>query len=734
MWKRILSILIVIVMAIGWYISLAGATLGGTEVKPATDNFKLGLDLQGGVYVVLEAETDATGEELSKLMEQAQAVIERRVNEMGLSEPVVTIESGNRIRVELPGVGNTEGALESIGKTAQLEFVDAWGNTVLTGAEVKDAVMALDSSSGKGNQPVISLTFTGEGADLFAEATKKAMNSKGQQATSSQYGTMPADVIMIVLDGEVISSPEVNAVINNGKAIISGGYTQEKAIADAALIRGGALPVSLREINTSSVGASLGMDAFHIAIFAGSIGILLIILFMVAVYKLLGIAASVALMGYILIYIWIFEIFGAVLTLPGIAGIILSIGMAVDANVIIFARIREEIENGKSVRVGAKAGFSRALSTILDSNITTLIAGVVLYQFGSGPVKGFAWTLMIGILVSMFSSLVLTRLFVMTLAETKLFGKENFFIWKKKLVDPSKFNLPIISKRKMWYSISAVIIAAGLLLGIFRGFNFGIDFLGGTMIQVDLEQVAEVQDIEAIMRDHGVTDATIVHAGDDNQEVIIKTTQSLDSEARSGILEDLYENYQITSDNLLEAEQFSPSVGSELQKDALLSVLLSCVLMLIYIAFRFELKFGIAAILALLCDVLTMISIYGLFFVQVNSPFIAALLVILGYSINNTIVVFDRIRENSRLDRKMKPEQLVNLSVGQTLSRTICTSLTTIISIGALLVLGTSSIRDFVFPIMIGLICGTYSSIFVSGALWYDISRLFGKKSKYRRK
>ena len=732
MWKKFLAAVIVIVIAAGWYISLAGFHAGGLDIDPAKENFKLGLDLQGGVYVVLEAETDAEGQELHKLMEQAQAVIESRVNEMGLSEPVVTIESENRIRVELPGVDDSEQAIESIGKTAQLEFIDAWGNVVLTGADVKDAVLAHNNQS-LTNEVGISLALTGEGADKFAEATQKACDARGQTATSEAYGSMRADIIMIVLDGEVISSPVVNEPILNGEAFISGSYTEETAARDAALIRGGSLPVTLHEVETSSVGASLGMDAFNTSILAGAIGVLLIIIFMIGVYKIMGVAASVALMAYILIYVWIFEIFGAVLTLPGIAAIILSIGMAVDANVIIFARIREEIEAGKSIRVGVKAGFTRALATILDSNITTLIAGIVLYQFGTGSVKGFAWTLMVGILVSMFSALVLTRLFVVLLAESKAFGKETFFVWSKKLIDPSAIHIPVIEKRRIWYGVMAVVIVVGLGLGLVRGFNFGIDFLGGTMIQIDLQQEAAEEDIQSILKEHGITDASVVHAGEDNQEVIIRTAQSLDSDDRSGILEDIYSTYQVSNEQLRAAEQFSPSVGSELQRSALIAVAIACALMLIYIAFRFELKSGIAAIIALLCDLLTMISIYGLFHIQINSPFIAALLVILGYSINNTIVIFDRIRENSHLDKKKKRKDLVNQSVSQTLSRTMCTSLTTIISIGALLVMGTSSIRNFVFPIMIGLIAGTYSSIFVSGSIWHDISGMFEKK-KYRGK
>ena len=732
MWKKVVSVLMVVIIALGLYVSMFGINIGSLEVPNAKDNVKLGLDLAGGAYVVLEAETDAEGEELDKLMEQTQAVIENRVNEMGLSEPVVTTESGNRIRVELPGAQDAQAALDAIGRTAQLEFVDAWGNVIATGADVKDAVLGFDSNS-IGNDPGISIKFNSEGSDAFWQATKVALQHKNETVTN-QYGTYRGDQILIVLDGEVISAPMVNEEISGGQAFISGNYTQETAAAEAALIRGGSLPVTLHEVNTSIVGATLGYESFEKALVAGAIGIALIIVFMIVVYKIMGVAASLALLLYIVLYIWIYEFFGAVLTLPGIFGILLSIGMAVDANVIIFARIREEIESGKTVRAAVRAGFSRATSTIIDSNVTTLIAGIVLYQFGTGSVKGFAWTLMIGIIISMLTALLVTRLFIIVIAESRRFGKAKYFSYKKdKIKDISEKNIPVVEKRKIWYAISIAIILVGFLMGAVRGFNTGIDFTGGTMIQIDMEQQAALDPVEDILKDAGINDATIVYAGENNEEIIIRTGESLDNAERDVILEAIYAEYSLDSSNLMSAEQFGPSVGNEIRTNALKSVLIACALMLVYIAVRFKINFGIAAILALVVDVLTMISIYGLFHIEINSPFIAALLIILGYSINNTIVVFDRIRENIKLNPKMKPRELVDTSVRQTLSRTISTSATTILAVAALLALGTPSLRSYVFPVMIGLIAGTYSSIFVSGSLWYEINRLFTKK-KYHGK
>ena len=731
MWKKLVSVLLIIVIALGLVVTLNGVKIGDLDIPNAKDNVTLGLDLAGGAYVVMEAQTDATGEELEKLMEQTQAVIENRVNEMGLSEPTVTVESGNRIRVEMPGAEDAQEALEAIGRTAQLQFIDAWGNVVVDGSQVRDAVFAYNTN-GTVQEPGISVTFDSKGSDAFYQATVKAMQSKGTKQ-DNKYGNFDCGQILIVLDDEVISAPMVQSEIAGGSCFISGSYTKETAAADAALIRGGSLPVELKEINTSIVGASLGYDSFEKAIKAGIIGILAIIIFMIVVYKIMGVAASIALAMYTVIYLAIFQFFGAVITLPGIFGILLSIGMAVDANVIIFARIREEIKNGKSVRVAVRSGFSRATSTIIDSNITTLIAGIVLYQFGTGSVKGFAWTLMVGIIISMLTALLVTRLFIIVLAESKLFGKESFFMYKMNKKDVSDKKIPVISKRKFWYAISLCIILVGFALGIARGFNMGIDFTGGTMMQLDMgKSHADLTAVEQILDEQDIK-ASIVYAGDNNDEIIIRTAQSLDNDAREVILDKVYEEYGLDSSALMAADQFGPSVGAEIQKSALQAVFLACILMLIYIAIRFELNFGIAAILALLVDVLTMISLYGLFHIEINSPFIAAVLIILGYSINNTIVVFDRVRENMRIG-KVHGDELVNLSVRQTLSRTISTSVTTILAVVALLIMGTPSLRSYVLPVMMGLIAGTYSSIFVSGSIWYDISRIVKSRKGYKGK
>jgi SecD/SecF fusion protein len=372
----------------------------------------------------MEAQTKATGDELKKLMSQTQAVIEKRVNQLGLSEPIVTIEGKNRIRVELPGAEDADAAIESIGKTAQLQFVTADGKIVLDGSQVKDAGITQDKQHGG---YAISLKFNSKGAEAFKQATTDIMNRKIVSTTDG----IPSDAIMIILDKEIISSPVVNDVIPNGEAIITaggtGGFGEDEATNLSALIRGGALPVELKEVQTSVVGPSIGMDALWMSIIAGIIGVGLIFIIMLTMYRIMGMAANIALLLYILIIFWVLVAMRGVLTLPGIAGMILSIGMAVDGNVIIFSRVREEIKNGKTIRVAAVSGFKRALGTIIDSHITTMIAGIVLYQLGTGSVRGFALTLMIGILASLLTAVVVTQLYVDVIAESKMFCKKKYF-------------------------------------------------------------------------------------------------------------------------------------------------------------------------------------------------------------------------------------------------------------------------------------------------------------------
>ena len=416
--RRVVAVVVLLGIIFGWYITFFGL---GDKVGNIKDYMKLGLDLQGGVYVVLEAQTDATGEELTQLMQQTQTVIENRVNELGLTNPVVTIEGKNRIRVELPGEEDADSAIQTIGKTAKLQFITADGNVILDGGNVEDAGTAMNQN---GAGYVVTLEFDSEGATAFEEATRKIVNN---EITADSSTGMSANTIAIVLDNEVISNPSVSSVISGGKCQIEGDFTQEEASNLAALIRGGSLPVDLTEVETSIVGPTLGMDSLSDAIIAAAIGFGIVFLLMLLVYRIMGLAADIALCAYCLMYLWLIVAFGTVLTLPGIAGMILTVGMAVDGNVIIFSRIREEVRNGKTIRVATSQGYRRALTTIIDSQVTTLIAGVALYEFGSGDVRGFAVTLMIGTILSIFTSTLVTNLYLLLISENKHLATNFWF-------------------------------------------------------------------------------------------------------------------------------------------------------------------------------------------------------------------------------------------------------------------------------------------------------------------
>lgn len=395
--NAILFTLIILVVALFSYIAIFGISIGSFVIPPFSEDLELGLDLKGGVYVVLEAQTDITGSELDKKMQEAKLIIEERVNGLGVSEPNITIENGDRIRVELAGLEDPQEAIDLIGKTALLQFVDAEGNVILTGANVKEAEAILYQ-----NKPAVSLKFDAEGTKIFKEATEKlaAKLTSDPKADTS---------VAIVLDGKTMSKPYVSEAITTGESVISGNFTQEEALNLATAIRAGALPVDLKELEVSAIGPTLGLESFDKSVFAAAIGVALIFLFMIIVYRLPGVIASIALTIYILIVLGFMIGIHAKLTLPGIAGLILSIGMAVDANVVIFERIKEELKTGKTIRVAVKSGFQRALSSIIDANVTTMIAGIVLFYFGSGMIKGFAVTLMIGLVASVITAIFITR-------------------------------------------------------------------------------------------------------------------------------------------------------------------------------------------------------------------------------------------------------------------------------------------------------------------------------------
>ena len=712
--KRVFAVLFVIIIVAGWYLTLVGAG----PIQPLKDRMKLGLDVKGGVYVVMEAKTDLKGDDLREAMEQTQAVIEERVNQMGLAEPVVTIEGEKRIRVELPGAEDAQEAIDQIGRTAQLQFALADGTIVLDGGNVKDATIATDNESAG---YAVALEFDSEGSDLFHQATSQAYSG----AVTSAIEGVDNKAIMIILDGQIISAPRVNEPISGGQCSITGGFSQEEASNLAALIRGGALPLELEEINSSVQSAKIGYNALEMSVYAGIIGLAIILIIMLVAYRAMGIAADLALLLYVIIVLNIMSAMGSVLTLPGIAGIILSVGMAVDANVVIFSRIREEIESGKTVRVAVQTGFKRAMKTVVDSQVTTLIAAVILYQIGTSAVKGFAFTFMIDIIVSIFTAVVVTQLYVGIISESRKFSKRSFFGIRadNTAVFTIRKELHFIRHRKVFYIISVIILVAGLVFGLVRGLNYGIDFTGGTMIQMDMGKQVKVTDVEKAIKKYDLS-PEIIYSGEDNEQIVIRTIESLDSDKRAEVIETINQEFGTTDDDVVAEELFGPSVGKELRNNAILAILIASICMLIYIRFRFsQWKFGGAALLGVVHDVLIVIAFYAIFNVTVNNPFIAGILTVVGYSINDTIVIFDRIRENIRYLRKGNTEEIIDKSITQTLGRSLMTSVTTLIVMVPLLIMAGEAIREFVLPLMVGVIAGAYSSITICSPLYYEFAR-----------
>ena len=450
---------------------------------------------------------------------------------------------------------------------------------------------------------------------------------------------------------------------------------------------------------------------------ASIVGLALIMIIMLVVYRVMGVVADIALALYVLLYLWVMIAFHAVLTLPGIAGIILSIGMAVDSNVIIFSRIREEIGLGKSVRVAVQSGFKRAMGTIIDSQVTTIIAAVILYLLGTGSVRGFALTLLIGIVLSVFTAVVISQILLQALAESKFASPKNFGIKEQKDTSKEeKTGYPFMAKRKIFYLVSITLLVLGLSLGAFA--------------LADGPEGAERHPVWS-GRCTDIRDG-IQFAGENNEKIILKTTEVMDNAERQELCDKLQSAFGIAASNefVEQAGLIGPSVGSQLKSNALKAVVIASICMLVYIAIRFEWRFGIGAIVALLHDALMLFAFYGLFHIQMNSPFIAGLLIVIGYSINDTIVIFDRIREGLKTSKR-KQEYVIDSSITACISRSIMTSVTTMVAILPLIILCGESIRAFALPLIAGVLVGTYSSIGIASGAYYDLC-LLTKKNKYK--
>ncbi len=691
------------------------------------DKLKLGLDIKGGVAVVYQGQKgNETEKEFDKLMSEAKSVLGRRVDSIGLTEPVIVREGKDRIRIELPGVDNVNEAVENIGKTAILAFYQVDKDAAAEeGMNIKDvkAKLLFKGDMLKGSSiaedeyknPAVGLQLTDESSKIFLKSSQEIVDT---------YPTHSGQ-IAIVLDDQIISAPRVDKVLAQKDLIIQGSFTFDEAKMLSSLIQGGALPVELKEIKTTLVNATLGIGALNKSVKAALVGFVVIFLLMILVYRLPGLVASVSLILYSSLLFTTLVLLKATLTLPGVAGLVLSIGMAVDANVIIFERLKEELKLGRSLRKAIENSFSKALRTILDANITTLIAAVVLFNFGEGPIKGFAITLMVGILLSMFTSIVISRIILVNVSRISFLQNKKLYGFKDSYKETKKLN--ITSKYKVWLAISLAIILAGVVGVSTMGFNLGVDFTGGTLITMDMGSKVEASKIEQSVSSFDLNPSIIYSVENDNI-ITLKTKKALDTAKRKEVFSSIKKDFSLDDNALLEGEQFGPSIGQEISRKAIYSIIIASVGMLIYIWFRFKILYGVAAIVALIHDVLILLSVYVLFRITVNSSFIAAILTIVGYSINDTIVIFDRVRENSKILGKTNRSEIVDISVSQTISRSIYTSLTTFAVIACLYAFGSDSIKEFAVPLMTGVIVGTYSSIFIAGPVWALV-----KKGKVRK-
>lgn len=690
--KKSLVLLVVSVIAI-FSLALAGFKgfeVAGWQYKSFDDVLTKGLDLQGGVSVLMEIKAD---EVTSEDLEKTKQLLALRVNKVGVAETVVTTEGEKRIRVDIPGAFDSSEIVSSLSKSGNLTFIDPNGNVVLTGADVKNASSGLDQNA----KPIVNLELTEEGRTKFANATKEFLNQK----------------ITIKLDDEEISAPTVQSTITDGRAQISGSKTADEAKSTAALINAGALPVPVEAVEISNVGAQLGAEALPNALKAGAVGLVLIFLFMIIYYKIPGVIASIVLTLYITLTLMVFAESGVTLTLPGIAGLLLTIGMAVDANVLIFERIKEELRLGASMKSAVKSGFENAHSAIIDSNVTTILVGLVLYFMGTGAVKGFAVTLMVGIVMSMFTALVITK-FLMKLSVEAGILKGMGTIKN----NSEKMKIKIIERSKIWFAISGVLIVIGLGFMFTKGLDFGIDFTGGTRVVVELGADFNKEEVDGVVK--GIVSDAVTNTIDDTQYEI--KSQDLDSAKVDELFKELQEKYSLEDEAKLSESQIGASIGEELTKGSILALGVAFICMLIYIAFRFEFSFGVSSLIALAHDILITLSVFAIFSITINTPFIASILTIVGYSINATIVIFDRIRENKKLSKTMDVAELADKSVNQTLARSINTSLTTLFVIGSVYIF-VPTVREFSLPLLIGVIVGAYSSIFIASPVWVAIKK-----------
>jgi SecD/SecF fusion protein len=748
--KRDAAILVLVAILLGVF---------AWQAFPVGQKTHLGLDLQGGLSVILQAQPTATNPLDNSKMDQAVKIITDRVNRLGAAEPEIQRQGNDKISVQLPGIKNPEQALEIIGKTAVLEFFDVKdfgtgynseaealaaakvtsADKLPKGTEIIHWSAATDNPAGKDqwyvvtatpavtggmldkaavgylsgtNKPKVDMTFKSDGATAFQNITKKMADTLAITGETQR--------LAIVLDGEVRSAPTVKEEIAGGNAEITGSFTLDEVKSLVLVLNTGALPIDLTPVNQSVIGAILGKAALNQALIAGFIGLILVMVFMIAYYRLLGVVASVALVIYGILFIGVLNAIGVTMTLPGIAGMILTLGMAVDANVLIFARMRDEVAAGKSIGPATSAGFKKAFRAVFDCNMTTIITAVILFWAATGGIKGFALTLGVGVALSMFTAVLVSRSMLSLLSGWKPFRNPKLLGLHVK--EAKNWKIYPFMKYRWWFLATLGAVTVFAVITIFAlGLDFGIDFKGGSRVEVGLTQTATVDDVRSIAEAQGIKDPVVQSVtGANGTHSFMITFRASDSTVEAtqakALVAALDSKYKVEAGST-STDQVHGSFSKDTTNRAFIACAIAIIAIIAYLTLRFEIKFAIPAIVALLHDVGLTLGIYSASNRLVTTATVAAILTILGYSVHDTIIVFDRIRENTLAMKKETYGEMVDLSIRQTLNRSINTSIALLLPLLSILIFGGPTLKDFAFALTIGVITGTYSSFFVASPL-----------------
>ncbi len=728
-------------------IVMAMLILFGFTLKPIAEDIKLGLDLQGGFEVLYQVEPAEKGQVIDdEAMKATVSALDKRVNALGVNEPNITIEENNQIRVQLAGVTDQEKAREILSTEANLTFRDYQDNVVLDGQDLVEG----GASVGINNKNQYEIRLELKDADKFGQVTSQiaALAPNNQMITWLDFeeGVDSYAAEKTKATPKFISDPFVAETINSDTATISGNFTKESAEDLADILNAGALPVKLTDIYSTSVGAQFGEQALHETVLAGIIALLLVFAFMIYFYRFPGVLAAITLSAYCYFMILIFEKINGVLTLPGIAALILGIGIAVDANIISDERIKDELKKGRSVKAAFKEGNKNSLSTIIDAHVTTFIVGVVLFIFGTSSVKGFATMLIISIIVGFCTAVFGTRA-IMALWVRSNFLDKRLGWWNVKEKDvmklkdvkndldiPTRFDrLDFIKHGRKFFTASAIVTVVGIVALLLVGLNTSIDFSSGSRIQVNADNKLEISEVEKKFDDMGLKVEDAVYAGGDHKSVIVRTKGVLSKEEVNKLTAELDDTYG-QNPNI---STVSPTVGKALAQNAFKAVLFASIGIVVYVTLRFEWRMAIAAIISLLHDAFFIVTVFSITRLEVDVTFIAAVLTIIGYSINDTIVTFDRIRENmhklGRVRTKDDISRIANISIRQTLKRSINTVVTVILTVLAMLIFGSHAIFNFNFALLVGLVIGMYSSVLIAVPTWvFFKKREFDKRGPFK--